>query len=293
MWFESISIGVLWARVSRVEEGEMKHKKFARIFIEGIIEKDNDTYNQEWLLDTIDELADKKRIMGILVHIDSPGGGVYQTDEVYKALLAYKKKTKKPVYAYFGSLAASGGYYIGLAADKIFANRNTLTGSIGVISARFLDASALLGKVGIKSEYIHTGRNKTMGDIATPPTQEQIAIMQRISDESYEQFTGLVAERRKLGIEKVRELADGRIYSAKQALEAGLIDEIADFEEACDSIEKELGYSLTAIDYKRKKKGLLKKFLGPKNQSGVDAVLAKLKSPTPFPAFFFDPGRFR
>ncbi|MDD7201205.1 MAG: signal peptide peptidase SppA [Spirochaetales bacterium] len=271
----------------------MKHKKFARIFIEGIIEKDNDTYNQEWLLDTIDEIADKKRIMGILVHIDSPGGGVYQTDEVYKALLAYKKKTKKPVYAYFGSLAASGGYYIGLAADKIFANRNTLTGSIGVISARFLDASALLGKVGIKSEYIHTGRNKTMGDIATPPTQEQIAIMQRISDESYEQFTGLVAERRKLGIEKVRELADGRIYSAKQALEAGLIDEIADFKEACDSIEKELGYSLTAIDYKRKKKGLLKKFLGPKNQSGVDAVLAKLKSPTPFPAFFFDPGRFR
>lgn len=280
-------------RIIDIEDKCMKHKKFARIFIEGIIEKDNDTYNQEWLLDTIDKLADKKHIMGIILHIDSPGGGVYQTDEVYQALLAYKKKTKKPVYAYFGSLAASGGYYIGLAADKIFANRNTLTGSIGVISARFLDASELLGKVGIKSEYIHTGRNKTMGDIATPPTQEQIAIMQRISDESYEQFTGLVAERRNLSIENVKELADGRIYTAKQALAAGLVDEIADFGEACDSIEKELGYSLTAIDYKRKKKGLLKKFLGAKNQSGADAVLAKLESPTPFPAFFFDTGRFR
>lgn len=132
-----------------------------------------------------------------------------------------------------------------------------------------------------------------MGDIATPPTQEQIAIMQRISDESYEQFTGLVAERRNLSIENVKELADGRIYTAKQALAAGLVDEIADFGEACDSIEKELGYSLTAIDYKRKKKGLLKKFLGAKNQSGADAVLAKLESPTPFPAFFFDTGRFR
>lgn len=270
-----------------------KSKEFAKLVIEGTIEKENKTYNQEWLLDTIEEIEGKKKIKGILVYIDSPGGGVYESDEVYKALLRYKRKTKKPVYAYFASLAASGGYYIGLAADKIFANINTLTGSIGVISGEFMDASSLMDKVGVKTKYIYSGRNKTMGDFATPLTEEQIAIMQRISDECYEQFTGIVAERRHLDIEKVKELADGRIYTAKQALELGLIDAIADYEEAGEMIEKELGMSLTAVEYKHKeKKSFVEKLLKAESLVSSVKVAEQLSAKTPFPAFFFDAGRF-
>ena len=91
-------------------------KRIARILIEGVIEKENENYNQKWLLETIEELTDDKKTAGIILYINSPGGGVYQSDEVYLALKKYKEKAKKPVWAYFASLAASGGYYIGCAA---------------------------------------------------------------------------------------------------------------------------------------------------------------------------------
>ena len=99
-------------------------KKIAKIIIDGVIEKENDNYKQEWVLDTIETLEEKKDVVGIIVYINSPGGAVFESDEVYEALLRYKEKTKKPVYAYFASLAASGGYYIGCAADKIIILKN-------------------------------------------------------------------------------------------------------------------------------------------------------------------------
>jgi len=202
-------------------------KSIAKIYIDGTIEKKNGTYNQEWILKTLKTLTESKKFAALVVYINSPGGSVYESDEVYLALKKYREKTKNPVYAYFASLAASGGYYIGCGANKIFASRNTLTGSIGVISGRFVDLSVLLKKYGIKSETIHAGKNKTMGSITEPATKEQKAIMQSIADECYEQFTGIVAENRNLPIETVKKLADGRIYSAKQAKDLGLIDEIS------------------------------------------------------------------
>ncbi len=266
-----------------------KTKQFAKIIIDGTIEKENKTYNQEWILETIEDLEDKKNNMGILVYIDSPGGGVYESDEVYKALLRYKRKANKPVYAYFASLAASGGYYIGLAADRIFANINTLTGSIGVISGQFWDASSLMDKVGVKARYIQSGRNKTMGDFTTPMTEEQIAIMHRISAECYEQFTEIVAESRKLDLEKVKKIADGRVYTAQQALELGLVDVIADYDEAGEMIEKELGMSLTEVEYKyKKKKSLAERLFKTESLLSANIFSQKLSAKTPFPAFFFD-----
>ena len=240
-------------------------KTIAKIKIEGVIEKENETYNQKWLLETIKKLEENKSNAGIILYISSPGGGVYESDEVYVALKKYKEKTNRPVYAYFASLAASGGYYIGCAADTIIANRNTITGSIGVISGRFVDLSEPLKKHGIKAETIHAGRNKTMGSVTEPVTEEQRAIMQSLADECYEQFTSIVAESRKMEIDKVKELADGRIYSAKQAKENGLIDEIATFEEAVDIMkEKAFGdkeYSAEVKDYELKKKKSLKKLI--------------------------------
>ncbi|AEE16083.1 signal peptide peptidase SppA [Treponema brennaborense] len=206
----------------------------AVVSIEGVIEEKNDTYDQQWLLDTIGALAADSKNVGILLYIDSPGGGVYQSDEVYLELVKYKETTGNPVLAYLGPLAASGGYYIACAADYLIANRNTLTGSIGVISGQSVDLSALMDKYGIKMNTFTAGRNKDMLSINRPLTEEQRSIMQSIADECYDQFTGIVAESRGLDIEQVTALADGRVYTAAQALEHGLIDEIARYGDAVD-----------------------------------------------------------
>jgi len=208
------------------------------IYINGVISQENKTYNQKWLLRQIKKAQKDSKNCGLLLFIDSPGGTVYEADDAYLALQDYKKETKRPIYAYFASLAASGGYYIGCAADKIYANRNTLTGSIGVIAGQSIDATALMEKFGIKMTTITAGRNKNMGGYNAPLTQEQRDIMQSIADEAYAQFTGIVAESRNLNIDAVKELADGRIYTAYQAINHGLIDEICRFEEAKENIRK-------------------------------------------------------
>lgn len=274
-------------------------KAIAKIYIEGIIEKKNANYNQEWLLKTIKSITDSKKYAAIVVYISSPGGSVYESDEVYLALKKFQEKTKRPVYAYFASLAASGGYYIGCSAKKIFANRNTLTGSIGVISGRFVDLSVLMKRYGIKSETIHTGKNKTMGSVSEPATKEQKAIMQSISDECYEQFTSLVAENRNIPIASVKKLADGRIYTAKQAKELGLVDEILTFDECVESISKEISdkkdFKAPVKDFKYKKKNTsLLGFL--KGQGACSNIVTKITDEllgrtVPFPAFYWD-GQF-
>lgn len=208
----------------------------AELYITGTIQEKNSEYNQEWLLKTISFLKNDEKNLGIILFIDSPGGTVYHADEAYIALLDYKSTGKK-LYAYFGSMAASGGYYIGCAADKIYANRNSLLGSIGVISAQTIDATSLMEKIGIKSVTVHAGKNKNMLNFNEPATEEQLNIMQSLADECYQQFTEIVSLSRKMDIDKVKELADGRIYSAKQGKENGLIDEIATLEEAKLSIK--------------------------------------------------------
>jgi len=282
-------------------------KTIARIKIEGVIQKENETYNQKWLLETIEKLTEDKQNAALIIYIDSPGGSVYEADEVYLALLNYKEKTKRPLYAYFSSLAASGGYYIACAADKIIANRNTLTGSIGVIAGRFVDLTEPLKKYGIKAETIHAGKNKTMGSVTEPVTEEQRAIMQSIADECYVQFTEIVAESRKLEIEKVRQLADGRIYTASQAKKLGLVDEIASYDEAVKILkEKEFGdkeFKAEVRKFEVKQKKSLRKFLkgassvfgaGKISIPGAEALdfagLTGLSLKVKFPAFLYEGG---
>lgn len=201
----------------------------ATIDIVGTIENENYSYNQSWLLSTITKLKNDRNNIGIVLYINSPGGGAYQADEVYLALLDYKT-TGKNIYVYMGPMAASGGYYIACAGDKIFANRNTLTGSIGVIATQTLDLSGLYEKLGIKSETIHAGKNKNMGNSNEPLTNEQRAILQSIADECYEQFVSIVSESRKIDYKETCKLADGRVYTAKQALDKKLIDVIGSWD---------------------------------------------------------------
>ena len=218
------------------EESVIKNKSsgsskyIAELYIEGTIQEENESYNQAWLLDTINELQNDKNNCGTILFINSPGGSVYESDEVYLALKKYAEE--KTLWAYFGQTAASGGYYIACSAEKIIANRNTLTGSIGVIAGQSFDLTEFMSKHGIKMNTITAGKNKNMLNIDQPLTPEQRAIMQSVADECYNQFTQIVADGRKLPLETVKNLADGRIYTAQQALQNKLIDEILTYEEA-------------------------------------------------------------
>ncbi len=271
--------------------------KIAKIIIEGTIQKENATYNQKWLLETIKNLTERKDFAGIFLYINSPGGGVYESDEVYEALLKYKEKTQKKVYAYLADVAASGGYYIACSADKIIANRNCLTGSIGVIAAQFLDVSKLLKKYEIRASVVHSGKNKVMGNPLEPFTQEQVKIMQSVSDECYEQFTKLVAKSRNLELEEVKSLGDGRVYTARQALENGLIDEVLSFDDAvksfCRDVLNDEESEPNIKEFKPKeKRNFMKMLKGASSQMGkieeFNQILQELglKTKIPFPAYY-------
>lgn len=216
-----------------------KNDYIAALYIEGEITQQSKEYNQKWLLSTIEQLTNDDKNIAIAVYINSPGGAVYQTDEVYLALQEYKN-TERPVYIYQAQMAASGGYYISCAGSKIYANKNTITGSIGVIAGQSFDMTEMLKKIGIKSETIHSGRNKNMGNFNEPLSQEQKAILQSIADESYDDFVSIVSLSRKIPLAKVREIADGRIYTAKQAKELKLIDKISSWDVMINDLEKEL-----------------------------------------------------
>lgn len=199
-------------------------------------------YNHDLYMNYVDQLIEDSKNYGILLYINSPGGTVYESDELYLKLMEYKEKTKRPIWAYFGSEACSGGYYIAMAADKIYANRNCWTGSIGVIVS-LVNCKELYDKVGIKEIDITSGENKSMGSSGLDLTKEQQEILQGLVDEAYDQFVGIVATGRNLEETQVRKLADGRIYSASQALELKLVDEIATLEETKTAFAKELSFS--------------------------------------------------
>ncbi len=273
-----------------------KNEYIAKLFIKGVISEANDSYNQEWILSTIKDLQEDMNNRGIVLVINSPGGGVYQADEVFLALEKYKKETERPVYAYFTSLAASGGYYVGCAADYIMANRNSLTGSIGVIAGQFTDLTGLMEKWGIKSTTIHAGRNKLMGNFNEPMTQEQRNIMQSIADECYEQFTDIVAESRGLSKEEVYKLADGRIYTASQAKEASLINSIGTLDELIETMQRKefdfAEYETADFSYQKEDSiyslimGSAKEF--KKASLGIpDAVMEVLEPKIEFPAYYY------
>lgn len=196
-------------------------------------------YQHNWTLDKIDELMADFNNRGLILFVDSPGGGVYESDELYLKLKEYKEVTERPVYAVMGSMAASGGYYISAAADQIVANRNTWTGSIGVTIGTLYDISELLENYGVRTVTITAGSNKAMGSIVKPLTAEQQDIFQALVDDAYNQFTQIVSEERGIELDAVKTIADGRIYSARQAHELGLVDMIGTFEDALsDMTEK-------------------------------------------------------
>lgn len=179
-------------------------------------------------------LSEKKEVKAIVLDINSPGGSVGAVQEIYSAVLKAKASTKKPFIARFGEVSASGGYYVGAACDQIIAHQGTITGSIGVIFS-VGNAEGLMKKVGYRSEAIKSGKFKDIGSMTREMSAEERKLLQAMIDDSYEQFVAAVAQGRKMDAEKVKPLADGRIYTGRQAKEAGLVDSFGDLQDAVDA----------------------------------------------------------
>ena len=186
----------------------------------------DNAYHHRWTMQTINKLMSDGNNKGICLWIDTPGGAVYECDELYLKLMEYKEKTGRPIYAYMRKMATSGGYYTAASADEVFANRNSWTGSIGVSLGTIFDISGFLDEHGIRTNTIVSGDNKAMGSTYEPMTDEQRAIFQSLVDEAYDRFVAIVAEARGFTDKEARVVADGRLYTAEQALAAGLIDGI-------------------------------------------------------------------
>ena len=195
-------------------------------------------YQHTTTMEYINQLMDDSSNKGILLYVDSPGGTVYESEELYDKLMEYKEITGNPIWCYMAHYAASGGYMASVAADEIYANRNTTTGSIGVIVSGY-DLSGLYEKLGIEYFSITSGANKDSSQM----TPDQMEIYQSQVDECYERFVQKVADGRNMTETEVLSLADGRTYTAQQALEYGLIDEISSYEEMCGQMAAELGVS--------------------------------------------------
>jgi protease-4 len=179
-------------------------------------------------------------VKAIVVRVDSPGGAVAPTQEIFEEIQRLKKR--KPVIASMGSVAASGGYYIASACDKIIANPGTLTGSIGVIM-QLTNVEELMKKIGVKGYNVKSGANKDIGSPFQPLSPEGREILQSVIDNVHSQFIAAVAKGRGLDEARVRKLADGRIYSGAQAKDLGLVDQFGTLEDAIEVAAKRANLS--------------------------------------------------
>ncbi len=193
--------------------------------VKGIITSSKDVIEQ------IRQFRDNPSIKAVVVRVDSPGGAVGPAQEIYREITK-TKKTKK-VVASMGTVAASGGYYIASAADSIFANPGTLTGSIGVIMS-YTNLQELFEKIGLSPVVIKSGKYKDIGSPTRPLKEDEKRILQQFADDIHQQFIDDVAKGRGMKVGDVRALADGRIYTGRKAMELGLVDSIGNLYDALE-----------------------------------------------------------
>jgi len=200
-------------------------EQIAIIRIEGVIT------GSEEITEILDRVSKDDQIKAILLRIDSPGGAVVPSQEIYDAVRKIKLAGKKKVVTSMGTVAASGGYYIAAASNYIMANPGTLTGSMGVIM-EMANFEGLLQKVGVESVTIKSGANKDAGSPFRKMTKEEHLLFQNVLDDVHDQFMTAVSEGRSLEMEKVKRLADGRIFTGRQAQKEGLVDELGNLTDA-------------------------------------------------------------
>jgi protease-4 len=199
--------------------------RIALIRVEGVILDSQTTIGE------LKRFSENPSVKAIVIRIDSPGGGVVPSQEIYDAVKRVRSKNNKAVIASMGSVAASGGYYIAAATDRIVANPGTLTGSIGVIMET-ANVEGLLQKIGVEGVVIKSGKYKDVGSPIRKMSADERGLLQAVMDDVHKQFIEAVAEGRSLELRAAQTLADGRIFTGRQAKEAKLVDELGDLEDA-------------------------------------------------------------
>ncbi len=197
-------------------------------------------YDHQALLQAAEQIREDDSIKAVLLSLDTPGGSVYLTRELYDLFMEIKEETELPVYASMGSMAASAGYYLSVMADEVYATPETLTGSIGVIMSGY-NIEGLQDKIGIEPYVFKSGPLKDMGSSNRQMTEEEEKVFQNYIDEAYGRFVQVVEDGRDMDEAKVKKLADGRIYTAQQALDQNLIDGIQYEREVMDKIKNDIG----------------------------------------------------
>lgn len=274
-----------------VEESGNTDERIVKLSLNGTIADSGqsgmfstETYNHQDFLSQLQAIQEDSSIKGVLLEVNTPGGGVYESAEIAKELQKIKD-LKIPYYVSMKNMAASGGYYISAGADKIFATDETLTGSIGVIMSG-INYTGLFEKLGIEDQTYKSGALKDMGSAQRKPTEEDNKVMQSFVDSAYGRFVNIVAKGRHMSEEQVRKLADGRIYDGAQAKENGLVDEIGFPEDALAQLKKDQKLQNAEVfSYESAKTGFASSWLGSKiaefqglKMSDTNRVLSLLES---------------
>ncbi|UOR13759.1 signal peptide peptidase SppA [Halobacillus amylolyticus] len=268
-------------------------KRIAQINLEGTIMNNPGSnpnpfggggYQHEQFIERLETIKEDNTIKGVLLYVNSPGGGVYESAEIHEQLLEIKD-AGKTIYVSMGGMAASGGYYISAPAHRIFASNETFTGSLGVIM-QSINYQELANNFGVKFNTFKSGEFKDIMSPTKPMSEEERQIIQSLVDESYEEFVDVIAEGRNMPEDKVYDLADGRIYSGKQAVENGLVDEIGFKDDALSALKEEIGGDPQVIEYKNNSIGsffglpLAKSLLPNSEIRFIEQLISNRQGPT-------------
>lgn len=250
----------------------------------GVVRLEGVVVESEPILQALDRMGKDPKVKAIVLRVDSPGGGVAPTQEIFQAVRRWNQ-TKK-VVASLGSVAASGGYYAACGAERIMANPGTITGSIGVV-VHFASFEQLLEKLGIQGEAVKSGAHKDMGSPFRSLTQAEKDLLQEVVQDVHQQFVEAVAASRRLSKEQVSELADGRVFSGRQAKGLGLVDELGGFQDAVKRAAQLAGISgePKVLEERKEKISLVDILLG----KTLGRVIPSADPRLPFISYFFHP----
>ena len=241
-------------------------EKVAVVRIEGVIVDSREA------IEELRKFRDNPSIKAIVLRIDSPGGGVVASQEIHSEVLKTRAEGKAKVVTSMGNLAASGGYYIAAATDRIVANPGTLTGSIGVIM-ELANVQGLMEKVGVQSVVIKSGKHKDLASPFRTMSAEDRALLQSVLDDVHDQFIQAVAAGRAMKVEQVRDLADGRVFTGRQAKTARLVDELGDLQDAIKLAGKMVGIAGEPRVVETRKRFSLRDLLGNFFDGKVSAII--------------------
>ncbi|WP_100373772.1 signal peptide peptidase SppA [Bacillus sp. FJAT-45037] len=277
-----------------IDEGDEFGESIVVLELNGVIQDTGDSvslfdaqgYRHQKFLSQIEHAAKSASTAGIILRVNTPGGGVVESAEIYDKILEAQQEYDKPVYVSMGSMAASGGYYIAAPADKIVASPQTITGSLGVIMES-INVTGLAENYGVTFNTIKSGEYKDIMSPTREMTEGDRAILQSLIDESYDEFVRIISEGRDMSDSEVRQLADGRIYSGTQALEVDLIDELGNLDDTISMMREDLGGNYSAVKYEADT-GIFNMFTMSMQQllvrnnewHGIEQLLTERRAPT-------------